>query len=147
MIIWGSRGLTSVVENGQFHCPQCGTDRMFNLKQVRNFFTLYFIPLIPLNVAGRYVECGSCGGTFSEETKSYDPEKERQEMHTRMLRVMLMAATAYNLKKWLKFEFKLRISLSKPQKMAKKMIKKGHKMLAIWNLCCIKPQYACHPSF
>ncbi|HRX80347.1 MAG TPA: hypothetical protein P5307_14850 [Pirellulaceae bacterium] len=52
MIIWGSRGLTSVVENGQFHCPQCGTDRMFNLKQVRNFFTLYFIPLIPLNVAG-----------------------------------------------------------------------------------------------
>jgi len=67
---------------------------MFNLKQVRNFFTLYFIPLIPLNVAGRYVECGSCGGTFSEETKSYDPEKERQEMHTRMLRVMIMAALA-----------------------------------------------------
>ena len=60
---------------------------------------------------------------------------------------MLMAATAYNLKKWLKFDSKLRISLSKPQKMAKKMIKKGHKMLAIWNLCCIKPQYACHSTF
>jgi uncharacterized tellurite resistance protein B-like protein len=94
MIIWGSRGLTSVVESGQFHCPQCGTDRAFSLKQVRNFFTLYFIPLIPLNIAGRYLECGSCGGTFAEEARAYDPERERQEMHTRMLRVMIMAALA-----------------------------------------------------
>lgn len=94
MIIWGSRGLTSTVETGQFHCPQCETPRTFNLKQVRNFFTLYFIPLIPLNVAGRYVECGSCGGTFAEEITSYDPEKERLETQTQMLRVMIMAALA-----------------------------------------------------
>ena len=78
MIIWGSRGLTSVVESGEFHCPQCETPRSGNLKQVRNFFTLYFIPLIPLDIAGRYAECGSCGGTFAEEIMSYDPEKERQ---------------------------------------------------------------------
>ncbi len=94
MIIWGSRGLTSTVENGQFHCPQCDTTRPFNLKQVKNFFTLYFIPIIPLNVAGRYVECGSCGGSFAEEIRYRDPEKERQEMNTRMMRVMIMAALA-----------------------------------------------------
>lgn len=94
MIIWGSRGLTSTVETGQFHCPQCETPRTFSLKQVRNFFTLYFIPLIPLNVSGRYVECGSCGGTFAEEITSYDPEQERLETQTQMLRVMIMAALA-----------------------------------------------------
>lgn len=94
MIIWGSRGLHSVVESNQFHCPQCGTARGCNLKQVRNFFTLYFIPLIPLDVAGRYVECTSCGGTFAEEAMSYDPAKEQQEMQTQMLRVMVMAALA-----------------------------------------------------
>ncbi len=94
MIIWGSRGLTSTIESHQFHCPQCGTNRSCNLKQVRNFFTLYFIPLIPLNVAGRFVECTSCGGTFAEETLSYDPEKDRQETQTQMLRVMVMAALA-----------------------------------------------------
>jgi uncharacterized tellurite resistance protein B-like protein len=94
MIIWGSRGLTSVVEAGQFHCPQCATVRACSLKQVRNFFTLYFIPIIPLDVAGRFVECGSCGGTFAEEIMSYDPEKERMELNTRMLRVMVMAALA-----------------------------------------------------
>ena len=94
MIIWGSRGLTSIVESNQFHCPQCGTTRACNLKQVRNFFTLYFIPLIPLNVAGRYVECSSCGGTFAEEAMSFDPEKQRQETQTQMLRVMVMSALA-----------------------------------------------------
>lgn len=94
MIIWGSRGLTFVVESDQFNCPRCSAVRPCNLKQVRNFFTLYFIPVIPLNVAGRYVECGSCGGTFGEEAMSHDPEKERQETTTQMLRVMVMAALA-----------------------------------------------------
>lgn len=94
MIIWGSRGLTSVVETDQFHCPQCATEQPCSLKQVRNFFTLYFIPLIPLDVAGRYVECDSCGGTFDEELLSYDPEEEREESQTQMLRVMVMAALA-----------------------------------------------------
>ena len=91
---WGSRGLTSTVESSQFNCPQCATTRPCSLKQVRNFFTLYFIPLIPLNVAGRYVECGSCGGTFAEEAMSFDPEKEREETQTQLLRVMVMAALA-----------------------------------------------------
>lgn len=94
MIIWGSRGLTSTLESRQFHCPQCGTGRACSLKQVRNFFTLYFIPVIPLNVAGRYVECGSCGGTFAEEALEYDPEKAREETNMQMLRVMILAALA-----------------------------------------------------
>ncbi|MCA9245859.1 MAG: DUF533 domain-containing protein [Planctomycetales bacterium] len=94
MIIWGSRGRTSLIEGGQFHCPQCGVQRGCGLKEVRRYFTLYFIPLIPLDKAGRYVECNSCGGTFAEEAMLYDPEKERQEMQTRMLRVMIMAALA-----------------------------------------------------
>ncbi|TWU42079.1 zinc-ribbon domain-containing protein [Novipirellula artificiosorum] len=94
MIIWGSRGLTSTVEATQFHCPQCSTMRSGSLKQVRNFFTLYFIPLIPLNVAGRFVECSSCGGTFAEEILAYDPEQEQQQTNQHLLRVMVMAALA-----------------------------------------------------
>ena len=94
MILLGSRGITSTLEDRQFQCPQCSGTQNGKLKQVRNFFTVYFIPIIPLNVAGRYVECSSCAGTFGEEVLSYDPEKERQENETRMLRVMVMAALA-----------------------------------------------------
>ena len=94
MIIWGSRGLTSEVSRHHFHCPQCSVQREGALKQVRNFFTVYFIPLIPLNVAGRYVECTSCSGSFGEEILSYDPAQEQRENQTQMLRVMVMSALA-----------------------------------------------------
>lgn len=94
MIIWGSRGLTSTIESNQFHCPQCNSKRDCSLKQVRNFFTLYFIPLIPLNVSGRFVECGSCGGNFAEEMLTYDPVVEQAETNDQLLRVMIMAALA-----------------------------------------------------
>ena len=94
MIIWGSRGLTSTVKSVMFHCPQCDSSQSGSVRQVRNFFTLYFIPIIPMTVAGRYVECASCGGTYDEEILSYDPEKERAELNTQFLRVMVMAALA-----------------------------------------------------
>jgi hypothetical protein len=92
MIIWGTRGLTSTVESGSFNCPSCASVRPYSLKQVRSFFTLYFIPIIPLMVRGRYVECHSCGGTFAEEITAYDPAKEREETNTQLLRVMVLAA-------------------------------------------------------
>jgi len=94
MIIWGSRGVTKVVESRDFHCPQCGTLQSGELKQVRNFFTLYFIPLIPLDVAGKYVECAACRGSYAEEIFDYDPAKEKEESLTQMLRIMIMAALA-----------------------------------------------------
>ncbi|GAB5525398.1 MAG: zinc-ribbon domain-containing protein [Roseivirga sp.] len=44
------------------------------------FFTLYFIPLIPLGSAGEYVECGSCKGTFIPRVLENHPEKKEEFM-------------------------------------------------------------------
>ncbi|MEZ6096168.1 MAG: DUF533 domain-containing protein [Pirellulaceae bacterium] len=94
MIIYGSRGIKSTIDTRPFHCPQCNDQREGNLRQVRNFFTLYFIPVIPLNVAGRFVECTTCRGNFNEDIYDYDPEKARKETEEQMLRVMILAALA-----------------------------------------------------
>lgn len=94
MIIWGSRGITSIIGQHNFHCPRCDQARLGYLKQVRTYFTIYFIPLIPMMVAGRYVECTSCSGSYGEEILGYDPEKERQETFMQLLRVMITAALA-----------------------------------------------------
>lgn len=64
MIIFGTRGVKSTMEEGTFHCPQCNVDKNYKHKKVTNFFTLYFIPLIPLGKVGEYVECQTCRGTF-----------------------------------------------------------------------------------
>ena len=53
MIIFGTRGVTWNGESGEFVCPGCGgTTQQYTRKTIRRFFTLYFIPLIPLD---RYV--------------------------------------------------------------------------------------------
>ena len=66
LIIFGTRGVRSTVEEGQFYCPQCDGQQPYKLKKVTQFFTLYFIPLIPLGQKGRYVECQSCRNTYIE---------------------------------------------------------------------------------
>ncbi len=64
MIIFGSRGMTSSAGQGQFNCPQCRATVPYGHMRVRRFFTLYFIPVIPLGVHSEYVECQRCLGTF-----------------------------------------------------------------------------------
>ncbi len=71
MIIFGTRGVNSTMSEGQFNCPQCETDRNYKHKKVRRFFTLYFIPLIPMGKIGEFVECQSCKGTFIPKVLDY----------------------------------------------------------------------------
>jgi uncharacterized tellurite resistance protein B-like protein len=72
MIIFGTRGVTYNAGEGRFHCPQCGK-RTYSQKRVRRFFTLYFIPLIPLDMLGEYIECHACRGTYRTEVLGFDP--------------------------------------------------------------------------
>ncbi|WP_051226908.1 zinc-ribbon domain-containing protein [Butyrivibrio sp. MC2013] len=50
MIIWGTRefkikkGLT----RKKYHCDHCGNDHQWQLINIWTWFTLYFIPIIPL---------------------------------------------------------------------------------------------------
>ena len=52
MIVFGTRGVTSTKETGPFNCLFCGDQRAYSRKSVRRFFTLYFIPVIPLDEMG-----------------------------------------------------------------------------------------------
>jgi zinc ribbon protein len=55
-----------LIGRGEFHCPNCGGDRDYEHRVARRFFTLFFIPVIPLNKLGEVVRCATC------RTK-YDP--------------------------------------------------------------------------
>ena len=70
------------MKEGQFLCPQCATQRRYKYKKVTQFFTLYFIPLIPLNKLGEYVECQTCKGTFVPRVLDYKPENQQNEFQS-----------------------------------------------------------------
>lgn len=76
-IIFGTRGVTYTRERGSFYCPSCSTRQAFVRKGVRRFFTLFFIPVLPLDLLGEYIECQRCRETFKKEVLSYDPEVDR----------------------------------------------------------------------
>lgn len=92
-VIFGWRGITSTADSGLFSCPSCGVDRDYAHKVVRRFFTLYFIPVIPLDKQGEYVECHACRGTFKPEVLDWDPRKAQREFEaefeTAIRRVMI----------------------------------------------------------
>jgi tellurite resistance protein len=97
IIIYGTRGMTSVGGMGRFHCPDCGPSA-YKHQKVRRWFTLFFIPMIPLDLAGEYVECGKCYGTFELDVLSYDPAVEKAKFeavfHTAIRRTMVKMCLA-----------------------------------------------------
>lgn len=69
-------GMTSrhrTVESGRFTCPNEGQSRPFQHEQARRWFTLFFIPLIPLGKQSEWVRCQSCGATYGPDVLSRHP--------------------------------------------------------------------------
>ncbi|MGI8335350.1 zinc ribbon domain-containing protein [Actinomadura scrupuli] len=64
IIIFGLRVIFSTLGDGLFHCPHCGVDRQYRRRSGRRFFTLFFIPVIPLNKTGEFVECSVCHSRY-----------------------------------------------------------------------------------
>lgn len=60
LIIWGFRIFYRTLGEGVFHCRKCGGDRQYRHRAGRRFFTLFFIPVIPLAKTGEHVQCTTC---------------------------------------------------------------------------------------
>lgn len=70
MIIWGFRTIFRKIAEGLFHCPKEDADRPYQLKVAQRFFTLFFIPIIPLKKHGEVVECQGCKTRFEPSVLS-----------------------------------------------------------------------------
>jgi transcription elongation factor Elf1 len=91
MIIFGTRTTNPSAGQGIFNCPRCGPQKPYTHKKAKRWFTLYFIPVIPLGTAGEYVECNACGATFDMDALHYDPAAEQAEMFDRIRRLSVLS--------------------------------------------------------
>lgn len=76
-----------LIGKGQFHCPNCGGDREYTHKRARRFFTLFFLPVIPLGTVGEAVRCATC-------RKRFDPAVLRLPTSAQMSDALLAGARA-----------------------------------------------------
>lgn len=80
-ILFGWRGFTRTVGSGEFFCPKCGK-AFIEHKRMRRYFTLFFIPVIPLDVIQEYALCRTCGGTYQQAILNA-AEQAQMEAHFR----------------------------------------------------------------
>lgn len=74
--IFGFGPKTKVIEKNQFVCPVCRTYSGYELKQQRNYFSLFFIPLIPLSKStAESVSCLNCGTQMPSSVLQHAQQK------------------------------------------------------------------------
>jgi len=56
LIIWGLRVIYRTMGRGIFFCRRCGGDREYRHRAGRRYVTVFFVPLIPLALAGYPVQ-------------------------------------------------------------------------------------------
>lgn len=67
IFIFGTRPKQEVVGKGEFFCPRCQTERHYERKKIKNYFSVYFIPVLPIGDSGEIIECTHCGYSFAPE--------------------------------------------------------------------------------
>jgi hypothetical protein len=67
IIFFGMKVRKKTLGTGQFFCPHCKTQRPYKHQQGTRYFTIYFIPIIPMGDVGEFIECQICGSMFQTD--------------------------------------------------------------------------------
>jgi len=78
LIIFGFRVFYRTIAQGTFHCRRCGGDREYRHRSGRRWFTLFFLPVIPLNSVGEHVQCSTCRTRYMTEVLSQPTTAQMQ---------------------------------------------------------------------
>ena len=65
MIIIGVKDRARTVDHGTFTCPHCQSTRPFEKKRSKLYFSLFFVPILPLKELGEFIECQHCMTRYS----------------------------------------------------------------------------------
>jgi hypothetical protein len=90
IIIWGLRIVWSTIATGVFYCRKCGGDRNYRHRTGRRFFTVFFIPIIPLNKVGEHVMCETCKTRYVTEVLKAPTAAQMQLAVTDGVRAMVV---------------------------------------------------------
>lgn len=80
-IIFGTRGIKHTVDSSPVlknKCPNCSNGDLVN-KLYRRWFTLFFIPLIPLDVVDRFYQCTNCKSAYNENIKKVLQQSQQEQ--------------------------------------------------------------------
>lgn len=77
MIIFGTRVRRNVVESRPFLCPTCDSEQIGVHETAKRYFTLFFIPIIPMDTVGEVVTCRNCYTQYRPEVLAMSKRKQK----------------------------------------------------------------------
>lgn len=78
MIIFGTKGKKKVLARGKFHCPHCSARRSYEQIRYGKYFSLYFIPIFPVENLDEYIECATCSIMYDMTVLQQQPTPEEE---------------------------------------------------------------------
>ena len=63
LILFGTKDRREMIAEGQFVCPKCGVERDYEVISIKEWFTLFFVPVFPTannEEREEFVECKTC---------------------------------------------------------------------------------------
>ncbi|MFN8372872.1 MAG: zinc-ribbon domain-containing protein [Anaerolineae bacterium] len=76
IIFFGSKVRKKKLGSGQFYCPRCKAMRPYTHQQGTRYFTVYFIPIIPMGDVGEFIECDVCHSMFQLDALKAKPAQK-----------------------------------------------------------------------
>ncbi len=84
LILFGTRNVVSDEgEPIQAVCPNCSKQAYFQNKSVRNWFTIFYVPLIPIGAKWTLCQCSNCGTRFrtsAQQLQHHASANQQQQM-------------------------------------------------------------------
>jgi len=79
MIIFGTRVRRETIGVKPFYCPTCHTDGACTHEEAKRWFTLFFIPIFPMDKVGEMVTCHACGTQYHPDVLAKFAEKRKND--------------------------------------------------------------------
>lgn len=77
MIIFGTSVRRSVIGTKPIYCPTCQTEGSCTHEEAKRWFTLFFIPVLPMDKVGEVVTCHNCGTQYRPEVLNMHKAKRK----------------------------------------------------------------------
>ncbi|MFN0264330.1 TerB family tellurite resistance protein [Tepidamorphus sp. 3E244] len=94
MAILGPMNRIKPLDEGDFFCPKCNDQTSYQAKEVRRWFSLLNVPLLPMAHPEGVVECTICNGTYElnvlDATLNDDEEAFLENFEQAILHAMLL---------------------------------------------------------
>lgn len=94
LIIFGFRIRFRTTGTIAFFCPRCGGDRLGDQRTARRWFTIFWIPVIPLNQVGEVVECTTCHTRYEPDVADQPTTATLSEVLGNAVRVLTAMVVA-----------------------------------------------------